>query len=174
MYSQNPTHGKILQILGQYPPLGNPMATEAECQQYCDQLKFLKNQHDSFFNIGCALHRALKKAIQDQFKTVQQIKFCGFRNCTTWEIVDRLFHADGHATATDTFKINDTIKTPGTPTNHLKCPSSSLKMSESLPSVQILATAYRVSSCTHWISSLIKVFLEKNTVTSTTKQHSWN
>ncbi len=37
----NLTHGKTLQILGQYPPnVGNPMATKAECKHHHNLWKF--------------------------------------------------------------------------------------------------------------------------------------
>ncbi len=58
---------------GSTPDMGNPMATEAEHKYHCNLWRVLKNQHDSFINIGHALHTALDKAIPDQLKPVQQI-----------------------------------------------------------------------------------------------------
>ncbi len=78
-------------------------------------IEILKNQHDSFVNIGCALCVALEKAIRDQFKPVQQIGNCGFGNHTACEIIGNLFHTCGCAIATDIAKIDNTIKNPWDP-----------------------------------------------------------
>lgn len=97
------------------PEIGNPNATDAEREHHRDLWKILKNQHDSFINIGRALRAALETAIPDQFKPVQQIGNRGFGNRTAREIIDDLFHTYGRATATDIAKIDDAIKNPWDP-----------------------------------------------------------
>ncbi len=100
---------------GVIPNMGNAMATEAECNHCNIQWKILKNQHNSFAIIGCALHTTLDKAIQDQFKPVKQIGNFGFGNHIAWVIVDALFYTFGHAAVTDISKIDSTNKTPWDP-----------------------------------------------------------
>ncbi len=72
---------------GSTPHMGNLIITEAEWKYHHDLWKILKHQHDSFINIGCALHKAIDKAIPDQFEPVQQMGKCGFGNHAALEIV---------------------------------------------------------------------------------------
>ncbi len=67
------------------PDAGNPMATETELEHYCNQWILLKNQHDSFINIGHDLCKTVDKAIPDPFKPVQQnLKFCFWKHYSLW------------------------------------------------------------------------------------------
>ncbi len=122
------------------PDLENPMATEAESKHHCDLKKILINQHYFLDNIGPVSMQHLIKP-----STIN------LNQCNKFEVVvlgitlPEKF-VDGHVTATDISKIKTPLKPHGTQTNQFKRYSSTLKMSKSLPSVQILNITYCVSS----------------------------